>query len=133
MHEPVGRVFVALADGPHHPTFPGVGFIVIPALPWRRVGRSTGCFLSVSASAWVGRPVPIVQACTTQVLGAELKVTPDALVIPFGKSASAAVEECMGPGYVSADRCLLGFPTPREETATCTAVRPGRPAPPYGR
>ncbi|WP_234365185.1 S1 RNA-binding domain-containing protein [Streptomyces sp. RTd22] len=29
-------VFVALDDGPDHPIFPGVGFISIPELSWRR-------------------------------------------------------------------------------------------------
>ncbi|MCX5212577.1 S1 RNA-binding domain-containing protein [Kitasatospora sp. NBC_00240] len=29
-------VFVALDDGPDHPLFPGVGFITIPELSWRR-------------------------------------------------------------------------------------------------
>ncbi|MFJ5726441.1 S1 RNA-binding domain-containing protein [Streptomyces sp. NPDC093149] len=29
-------VFVALDDGPEHPVFPGVGFITIPELSWRR-------------------------------------------------------------------------------------------------
>jgi small subunit ribosomal protein S1 len=29
-------VFVALDDGPDHPVFPGVGFITIPELFWRR-------------------------------------------------------------------------------------------------
>ncbi|WOX20053.1 S1 RNA-binding domain-containing protein [Streptomyces solicathayae] len=30
-------VFVGLDDGPDHPVFPGVGFITIPELSWRRV------------------------------------------------------------------------------------------------
>ncbi|MFI6899477.1 30S ribosomal protein S1, partial [Streptomyces sp. NPDC050256] len=29
-------VFVSLDDGPAHPLFPGVGFIVFPELSWRR-------------------------------------------------------------------------------------------------
>ncbi|MEV6040356.1 S1 RNA-binding domain-containing protein [Nonomuraea sp. NPDC052116] len=29
-------VFVSLDDGPDHPVFPGVGFITIPELSWRR-------------------------------------------------------------------------------------------------
>ncbi|MER5276754.1 S1 RNA-binding domain-containing protein [Streptomyces sp. NPDC002809] len=33
--EPFG-VFVALDDGPDHPTLPGVGFLGIPELSWRR-------------------------------------------------------------------------------------------------
>src|SRR4051795_12291300 len=33
--EPFG-VFVDLDDGPDHPVFPGVGFISIPELSWRR-------------------------------------------------------------------------------------------------
>ncbi|MBD9701084.1 S1 RNA-binding domain-containing protein [Streptomyces sp. ID01-12c] len=31
-------VFVALDDGPEHPLFPGVGFITVPELSWRRIG-----------------------------------------------------------------------------------------------
>ncbi|MFE1341219.1 S1 RNA-binding domain-containing protein [Streptomyces sp. NPDC058733] len=30
-------VFVALDDGPDHPVFPGVGFISVPELSWRRI------------------------------------------------------------------------------------------------
>ncbi|MGW0909992.1 S1 RNA-binding domain-containing protein [Streptomyces sp. NPDC002853] len=30
-------VFVALDDGPVHPVFPGVGFITVPELAWRRI------------------------------------------------------------------------------------------------
>ncbi|MCX5265880.1 S1 RNA-binding domain-containing protein [Streptomyces sp. NBC_00199] len=30
-------VFVALDDGPDHPVLPGVGFITIPELSWRRI------------------------------------------------------------------------------------------------
>ncbi|MFC7983689.1 S1 RNA-binding domain-containing protein [Streptomyces sp. NPDC057336] len=32
-------VFLALDDGPDHPVFPGVGFITITELSWRRSGR----------------------------------------------------------------------------------------------
>ncbi|MFJ5219720.1 S1 RNA-binding domain-containing protein [Streptomyces sp. NPDC088354] len=39
-------VFVSLDDGPDHPVFPGVGFITIPELSWRRIdavfGRRSG-------------------------------------------------------------------------------------------
>ncbi|MEO6087447.1 MAG: S1 RNA-binding domain-containing protein [Umezawaea sp.] len=34
-------VFVALDDGPDHPVFPGVGFITIPELSWRRFEAAT--------------------------------------------------------------------------------------------
>ncbi|WP_037636436.1 S1 RNA-binding domain-containing protein [Streptomyces exfoliatus] len=34
-------VFVALDDGPAHPTLPGVGFIVIPELSWRHIDAPT--------------------------------------------------------------------------------------------
>ncbi|KIZ18765.1 S1 RNA-binding domain-containing protein [Streptomyces natalensis] len=30
-------VFVSLDDGPDHPVFPGVGFLTIPELSWRRI------------------------------------------------------------------------------------------------
>jgi ribosomal protein S1 len=34
-------VFVALDDGPAHPIFPGVGFITMPELSWRRFERAS--------------------------------------------------------------------------------------------
>ncbi|MFC5185187.1 S1 RNA-binding domain-containing protein [Actinomadura harenae] len=34
-------VFVALDDGPPHPVYPGVGFITIPELSWRRFDDAT--------------------------------------------------------------------------------------------
>ncbi|MFI9018867.1 S1 RNA-binding domain-containing protein [Streptomyces griseus] len=34
-------VFVALDDGPAHPLFPGVGFIVVPELSWRHIEAIT--------------------------------------------------------------------------------------------
>ncbi|MBK3562301.1 S1 RNA-binding domain-containing protein [Streptomyces sp. MBT62] len=34
-------VFVALDDGPDHPVFPGVGFITIPELSWRRIDAAS--------------------------------------------------------------------------------------------
>ncbi|QKV81533.1 S1 RNA-binding domain-containing protein [Amycolatopsis sp. Hca4] len=34
-------VFVALDDGPAHPVFPGVGFVVYPELSWRRFAAAT--------------------------------------------------------------------------------------------
>ncbi|WP_427917537.1 S1 RNA-binding domain-containing protein [Streptomyces sp. cg40] len=34
-------VFVALDDGPEHPVFPGVGFITIPELSWRRIDAAS--------------------------------------------------------------------------------------------
>ncbi|MFG2895421.1 S1 RNA-binding domain-containing protein [Streptomyces sp. NPDC048248] len=34
-------VFVDLDDGPGHPTFPGVGFLTIPELSWRRIDTPT--------------------------------------------------------------------------------------------
>ncbi|MFF9168704.1 MULTISPECIES: S1 RNA-binding domain-containing protein [unclassified Streptomyces] len=36
-------VFVALDDGPDHPVFPGVGFISVPELSWRRKQPPTWC------------------------------------------------------------------------------------------
>ncbi|MER5934269.1 S1 RNA-binding domain-containing protein [Streptomyces sp. NPDC002054] len=43
-------VFVALDDGPQHPVYPGVGFITIPDLSWRR-------FESVSEVVEIGQQV----------------------------------------------------------------------------
>ncbi|WP_367048577.1 hypothetical protein [Streptomyces sp. Je 1-332] len=55
---------------------------------------------------------PVLRAFAEQVLAAELAATSDALVIPFGGSASAAVELALEATGLSADRCLLGFPHP---------------------
>ncbi|MFH8380120.1 hypothetical protein ACH4E7_04155 [Kitasatospora sp. NPDC018058] len=55
---------------------------------------------------------PIFRAFATQVLGAELRGVPDALVIPFGKTAAEAVRLNIESGDVSAERCLVGFPSP---------------------
>jgi len=56
--------------------------------------------------------LPIITAFTTQVLGTELALTPEALVVPFGKAASNAVQGCVDAGYLDRDRCLFGFPHP---------------------
>ncbi|MEY9887665.1 ribosomal protein S1 [Catenulispora sp. MAP5-51] len=34
-------VFVALDDGPRHPSFPGVGFITLPELSWQSFGAAS--------------------------------------------------------------------------------------------
>jgi ribosomal protein S1 len=34
-------VFVALENGPAHPVFPGVGFIALPELSWRRFEQAS--------------------------------------------------------------------------------------------
>lgn len=55
-------VFVALDDGPDHPVFPGVGFITVPELSWRRfeaasdviqVGQRVSCRF-IQFDAWNG-------------------------------------------------------------------------------
>lgn len=56
--------------------------------------------------------LPILAAFTTQVLGTELMLTPDALVVPFGRAASQAVHACADAGYLDRNRCLFGFPHP---------------------
>jgi small subunit ribosomal protein S1 len=38
--EPFG-VFVALDEGPPHPRFPGVGFLTLPELSWRRLDEAS--------------------------------------------------------------------------------------------
>ncbi|GAA3044845.1 hypothetical protein GCM10017562_02510 [Streptomyces roseofulvus] len=44
------EVFVALDDGPAHPTLSGVGFIVIPELSWRHIDAPTDVVRWGSAS-----------------------------------------------------------------------------------
>ncbi|WP_419995023.1 uracil-DNA glycosylase family protein [Streptomyces boninensis] len=61
---------------------------------------------------------PVLRAFAEQVLAAELAATPDALIVPFGKAASAAVELALRAGGLSAERCLLGFPHPSGANGT---------------
>ncbi len=93
-------VFVALDDGPGHPLFPGVGFITIPELSWRRfeaasdvvrVGqRVSGEFLQFDTwnaearlSLRAMRPDPFQAFAERTVVGQELHGHVTKLV-PFG-------------------------------------------------
>jgi ribosomal protein S1 len=92
-------VFVALDDGPRHPAFPGVGFITIPELSWRRfdstedivqVGQRVSCkFLQFDTSNGEARPLRALQPDPVRALldeasvGQGLRGTITKLV-PFG-------------------------------------------------
>jgi hypothetical protein len=58
----------------------------------------------------VGHPVlaSLVRAC----LGARVAMVPNALIVPLGKAAEAAVSLLVGQGLVDRRRCLLGMPHP---------------------
>lgn len=93
-------VFVALNDGPSHPTLPGVGFITIPELTWRRfdaptdvvtVGQRITCrFLGLDTHNAEARlslkalePDPFLVFASTTAVGQELRGTVDT-VLHFG-------------------------------------------------
>ncbi|MEU8542062.1 S1 RNA-binding domain-containing protein [Streptomyces sp. NPDC048717] len=93
-------VFVVLDDGPGHPTLPGVGFIGIPELSWRRidapidvvrVGQRVSCeFLgsdTCNAEARLSlkalEPDPLQAFADRTVVGQELRGTVDK-VLPIG-------------------------------------------------
>nr|WP_318208879.1 S1 RNA-binding domain-containing protein [Streptomyces sp. SJL17-1] len=93
-------VFVALDDGPDHPTLPGVGFIVIPELSWRHfdaptevveVGQRVACeflqFDTYNAEARLSlkalQPDPLRAFADRTEVGQELRGTVDR-VMPFG-------------------------------------------------
>ncbi|WP_406064253.1 S1 RNA-binding domain-containing protein [Streptomyces sp. NBC_01077] len=97
--EPFG-VFVALDDGPAHPLFPGVGFIVIPELSWRhmdaptdvvQVGQRVSCeflqFDTYNAEARLSlkalQPDPLQAFGDRTAVGQELRGTVEK-VLPFG-------------------------------------------------
>ncbi|MFD7572456.1 S1 RNA-binding domain-containing protein [Streptomyces sp. NPDC059810] len=97
--EPFG-VFVALDDGPAHPLFPGVGFIVIPELSWRHidaptdvvhVGQRVSCeflqFDTYNAEARLSlralEPDPLQAFADCTAVGQELRGTVEK-VLPFG-------------------------------------------------
>ncbi|MEV3857122.1 S1 RNA-binding domain-containing protein [Streptomyces sp. NPDC050095] len=93
-------VFVALDDGPGHPVFPGVGFITVPELSWRRfeaasdvvqVGQRVACeFLQFDTSNAEARlslratqPDPFQPFAERTSVGQELRGRVTKLV-PFG-------------------------------------------------
>ncbi|SBV04486.1 small subunit ribosomal protein S1 [Streptomyces sp. Ncost-T6T-1] len=93
-------VFVALDDGPAHPLFPGVGFIVIPELSWRHidaptnvvhVGRRVSCeflqFDTYNAEARLSlkalEPDPLRAFADCTAVGQELRGTVEK-VLAFG-------------------------------------------------
>ncbi|MFS8197135.1 S1 RNA-binding domain-containing protein [Streptomyces sp. CWNU-52B] len=99
-------VFVALDDGPRHPVFPGVGFITIPELSWRRFAdasevveigqRVSGEFLQFDT--WNGearlslralRPDPFAAFADSTEVGAVLRGRVTRLV-PFGAFVQVA-------------------------------------------
>ncbi|MGW7072092.1 S1 RNA-binding domain-containing protein [Streptomyces sp. NPDC054855] len=93
-------VFVALDDGPAHPVFPGVGFITVPELSWRRieavqevveVGQSVACEflqfddwnLEARLSLRALRPDPFQEFADRTAVGGRLEGRVTKLV-PFG-------------------------------------------------
>ncbi|MFJ3900843.1 S1 RNA-binding domain-containing protein [Streptomyces sp. NPDC090025] len=94
-------VFVALDDGPAHPTLPGVGFIVIPELSWRhidapadvvQVGQRVSCeflqFDTFNAEARLSlkalQPDPLHAFADRTVVGQELRGTVQKVLLPLG-------------------------------------------------
>ncbi|WP_326613759.1 S1 RNA-binding domain-containing protein [Streptomyces anulatus] len=93
-------VFVALDDGPTHPLFSGVGFIVLPELSWRRfddptdvvqVGQRVSCeFIGADTHNAEARlslkslePDPLQAFADRTVMGQEFRGTVEK-VVPIG-------------------------------------------------
>lgn len=55
---------------------------------------------------------PVLRGYVREVLAEELKRTGSALIIPLGKSVSAALQMLIDEGLLISDRCLLEFPHP---------------------
>ncbi|MFD3971687.1 S1 RNA-binding domain-containing protein [Streptomyces cyaneofuscatus] len=106
-------VFVALDDGPAHPLFPGVGFIVVPELSWRhidaptdvvQVGQRVSCeflqFDTYNAEARLSlralEPDPLQAFADRTAVGQELrgtveKVLPFAIIVDLGDGIAGLV------------------------------------------
>jgi hypothetical protein len=55
---------------------------------------------------------PVLSSLVRQILGGDLAMTPDALLIPLGVAAQSAVDFLTNEGIIDASRCLRGFPHP---------------------
>ena len=55
---------------------------------------------------------PLLQAFVDQVLTAGLAMTPDAFIIPLGKTVSTIFQREVARGALQAERCLFEFPHP---------------------
>ncbi len=56
--------------------------------------------------------VPSLRKWVLENLSEELASMPEALIIPLGKTADAAVDLISSQGFVDGKRCLIGFPHP---------------------
>ncbi|MFF8513040.1 S1 RNA-binding domain-containing protein [Streptomyces sp. NPDC015492] len=114
-------VFVVLDDGPAHPLFPGVGFIVIPELSWRHidaptdvvhVGQLVSCeflqFDTYNAEARLSlralEPDPLRAFADCTAVGQELrgtmeKVLPFGVIVDLGDGIAGLVPFREAPGW----------------------------------
>jgi hypothetical protein len=88
--------------GEHHELLSGTSAVLYPAF--------------VDGKNYTGTPgpeaYPLLQAFVDQVLTAELAMTPDAFIIPLGKTVSTILQREVARGAVQAERCLFDFPHP---------------------
>ena len=61
---------------------------------------------------------PLLQAFVDQVLTGALAMTPDAFIIPLGKTVSTILQREVARGALDSKRCLFEFPIPQEPTGT---------------
>ena len=70
----------------------------------------------VNGKNYTGTPgpeaYPLLQAFVDQVLTASLAMTPDAFIIPLGKTVSVILQREVARGALQAERCLFEFPHP---------------------
>lgn len=88
--------------GEHHELLSGTSAVIYPAF--------------VNGKNYTGTPgpeaYPLLQAFVDQVLVAELAMTPDAVIIPLGKTVSTILQREVARGALQAERCLFEFPHP---------------------
>lgn len=102
LHEKLGIDSTRSLFGEYHDMFSSTSAVIYPAF--------------VNGKNYTGTPgpeaYPLLQAFVDQVLTAGLAMTPDAFIIPLGKTVSAILQREVARGALQAERCLFEFPHP---------------------
>jgi hypothetical protein len=102
LHQKLGIDSTRSLFGEYNDLFSSTSAVIYPAFV--DGGNYTG---SPSPEAY-----PILQAFVDQVLTASLGITPDAFLIPLGKTVSNILQREVARGALDANRCLFEFPHP---------------------
>ncbi len=102
LHEKLGIDSTRSLFGEHAELLSGTSAVLYPAF--------------VDEKNYTGTPgphaYPLLQAFVDQVLTAELGMTPDAFIIPLGKTVSTILQREVARGALKPERCLFEFPHP---------------------